>query len=92
MGELILMGVLLGLIPAMIASSKGRSFIGWWIYGALLFLIALVHSLIIREDPDVTEKRLLEKGLVKCPSCAEAIKPEAVVCKHCGRDIPAQTA
>jgi hypothetical protein len=23
----------------------------------------------------------------KCPFCAEVIKAEAVVCKHCGRDV-----
>lgn len=28
-----------------------------------------------------------QQGLVKCPYCAEAIQPEARVCKHCGRDV-----
>lgn len=23
-----------------------------------------------------------------CPSCGERIRPEAVVCKHCRRDVP----
>ncbi|GAB6125043.1 hypothetical protein [Humidesulfovibrio idahonensis] len=27
-----------------------------------------------------------------CPFCAEDIKSEAIVCKHCGRDIPAVQA
>jgi hypothetical protein len=32
---------------------------------------------------------VLSKGnLRKCPFCAEQIKPEAVICKHCGNKLP----
>lgn len=40
---------LLALIPALIAESKGRSFVKWYIYGVLLFIIALLHSIIIKD-------------------------------------------
>ena len=41
---------LLGLIPASIASNKGRSFGTWWFYGTMLFVIALIHALVISSD------------------------------------------
>ena len=37
--EILLLGVVLGLIPAAIARSKGRSFFGFWLYGALIFIV-----------------------------------------------------
>lgn len=40
---------LLGLIPASIAKKKGRSFGLWWFYGWMLFIVALIHSLLIRK-------------------------------------------
>jgi hypothetical protein len=43
----LVVAALLGLIPAFIAQSKGRSFGGWWLYGFLLFIVAIIHVLFV---------------------------------------------
>ncbi|MCL4312986.1 MAG: zinc ribbon domain-containing protein [Actinobacteria bacterium] len=51
MGEALVIAAFLGLIPATIANRKGRSFALWWFYGWMLFIVALIHSLLIRPRP-----------------------------------------
>ena len=48
--ELLIVAALLGLIPAAIAQGKGRSFWLWWLYGAALFIVAIVHALLMSPD------------------------------------------
>ena len=75
---------LLGLIPSFIAYKKGRNFYKWWMYGHLLLIVALPHALLLRE----TEDSLIDTGVLKkCPYCAEVVKREAKVCKHCGNHL-----
>ncbi len=45
---IILALVVLGLIPAYVASKKGRKFIDWWFFGAGLFPIALPMAIYIK--------------------------------------------
>lgn len=46
--EILIVAVLLGLIPAAIASKKGRSFATWWFFGAMLFIVALPMALMMK--------------------------------------------
>ena len=76
----------ISVIPAWIAQTKGRSFWGWWIYALFLWPITLIHSVVIRADTKELEKRQIQSGNKKCPACAEIIKAEAKLCKHCGTE------
>ena len=67
--------LLLSVIPAYIAQTKGKSFGAWYVYGLFLLPITFVHSLILDRDDR------------KCPHCAELVKLEATVCKHCGSEL-----
>jgi DNA-directed RNA polymerase subunit RPC12/RpoP len=70
----------LAIATGIVANSKGRDGIGWFFIG-LIPIVGLVIALVASKDgPNRLEKQ--------CPFCAEFIKIEAKVCKHCGRDLP----
>jgi hypothetical protein len=42
-----LIAAVLGVVVGLIARSKGRSFIGWWFFGFMLFLVAIILVLVL---------------------------------------------
>ena len=80
---------LLGLIPAFIAKNKGLSFPLWWLYGTLLLLIATIHALLTKPTNQGIDAQNMIAGNKKCPSCAEWVRNEATLCKHCNRPMAA---
>ena len=81
--SIVVLAVLLGLIPAAIAQRKGYDFVGFWLFGALMFIVALPVVLLM--PANLTGKR-------KCPHCTEYVPVEAKVCKVCHRDLPSPPA
>ena len=55
--------LLLGVIPAIIASTKSKNVLLWWIYGCALFPIALVHSIITKADRSYVEGTAVLRAL-----------------------------
>ena len=64
---------ILGLIPGFIAKSKGYSFSAWWLYGFLIFIVAIIHVLFIPNKKNIEQKiindlerykKLFEEGII----------------------------
>ena len=85
---IMIVALLLGLVAALIARSKGKELMGWWLYGTMLSLIAIPHALILKKDQSRIDERALASGMKKCPDCAELVRAEAAKCKHCGHAFP----
>lgn len=64
--------LLFACVPAKIASSKGRDFLLWYVYGFFLFIFALIHSIVIDADNKAIESKKLNtrefKNVLTAPS------------------------
>jgi len=75
-------GVMLGIVTGLIAQKKGASFMAWWLFGALLFIVALPMVLLMEPK--------LHKGMAvkRCPYCGKPMKTSVMQCPDCRRAQP----
>lgn len=80
--------IVCGTITAVVAARKGRSPVIWFFFGVTIFIIALPAALLMKSTVQAASPA---KGEKKCPACAEVIKAEARICKHCKTELATAT-
>jgi hypothetical protein len=82
--ELLIIWGVAAILAVIIAGTKGRSEAGWAILTLLLSPLVLLILLVLPKlDPEAPSP----ETHVRCPDCAELVRREARVCKHCGRSL-----
>lgn len=72
----------IGALIAKMAWKKGRSWNAFFVLSLFFPLIAWIIAAVIS-----TDQATATSGNKKCPKCAEMIKAEATLCKHCGSEV-----
>lgn len=73
------------------ARSRNRSGFNWFLLSLFVSpLLTTVWLFILPKRSGLTRNEQIEqlRSLRQCPSCAETVKREAKICKHCHRDLP----
>ena len=89
MAAIIMFWIICGGVAAMIASSKGASGVLGFFVGLLLGPLGIVAAFFLGGEEQKAVKELEAGTAKKCPRCAELVKPDALVCKHCGHEFDA---
>ncbi|MCS7485661.1 hypothetical protein UA24_04015 [Marinomonas sp. BSi20414] len=85
----VVLWIVFSILVGLLASSKGRSgFLFFFLALILSPVIGLIIALVMPKNNELVEARAIETGgMRKCPSCAELVKSEAKICKHCQSDL-----
>ena len=82
-------GIIFGVGSAISAANKGRSIFLWFLIGFLIGPFGFILSLVVAKNTKAIEEKAINSGeMRKCPFCAEIVKSEAKICKHCSKELP----
>jgi len=90
--ELLIFWVVMAFVVALVAGAKGGSPAGWFIYGLVIWPVALIHALVMPHTAESERSRAAAAGRQPCPHCAEMILPEARVCPFCRLEVEGGSA
>lgn len=86
--------VVMAIAVAVAANVKGLNWFPWFIYGFLLWPVALVHVLVRRRADETAAaaatapRPQLAERRAACPFCSEQVVTTAKVCRFCGHELP----
>ena len=80
--------MILGLITGAIAEKKGHSFVTWWAFGVVFFIVALPVALLMDSKKPTEQGFARNSGMKFCPYCSTAIKTSVMKCPECKRSQP----
>lgn len=82
---LVIQGLVFGFFCSYIAREKNRDGTSWFWLGFFFSILTLL-TLIAVPKAEINSQNL-SGDMKKCQFCAEYVKYEAKLCKHCGRDL-----
>jgi hypothetical protein len=85
--EFVIFWLICGGVAAMIANSKGGSGGMGFLIGLLLGPIGIIAALFMGSEAGKVDAQVTSGEMKKCPRCAEAVLPDAMVCRYCGNEF-----
>lgn len=89
--ELLFFWFIMAGVVAFVANSKGRSGGLWFLYGFVIWPIALIHAIVIQKDAETIERQHYNEGKMRCPNCADWVYKQAKTCPHCQHRLSYKT-
>lgn len=89
---IVIFWLICGGVAAMITSDRGGSGVAGFLVGALLGPLGIVAAFFMGDSQEVERGQIKAGVSKKCPRCAELVKSDANVCKHCGHEFTSKIA